>query len=84
MAGGSLSKCQSPPPVTNQTRTTVCPDIPDPAEVITEVNSIIFVVGKRQWSNYEGSGPFDPVPYRFLFHLQCFYYVKIKKKTKLF
>jgi len=38
MAGGSLSKCQSPPPVITQTRRTATPDNPDPAEVITEVN----------------------------------------------
>jgi hypothetical protein len=38
MASGSLTKCQSPPPVMNQTRRTVTPDNPDPAEVITEVN----------------------------------------------
>lgn len=34
----SLSKCQSPPPVTAQMRRAVTPDNPDPAEVITEVN----------------------------------------------
>lgn len=46
MAGGNLSKCQSPPPVTTQTRRTVTPDNPDPAEVIVEVNvkKIIFNV----------------------------------------
>lgn len=38
MAAGSLSKCQSPPPVPSQIRRTVTPDNPDPAEVITEVN----------------------------------------------
>ncbi|XP_022161315.1 rap guanine nucleotide exchange factor 4 [Myzus persicae] len=36
MAGGSLSKCQSPPPVMTQARRTITPDNPDPAEVITE------------------------------------------------
>ncbi|XP_015366175.1 PREDICTED: rap guanine nucleotide exchange factor 4-like [Diuraphis noxia] len=36
MASGSLAKCQSPPPVMSQTRRTITPDIPDPAEVITE------------------------------------------------
>lgn len=38
MASGSLSKCQSPPPVMTQARRTITPDNPDPAEVITEVN----------------------------------------------
>lgn len=38
IAGGNLSMCQSPPPVPAQTRRTVTPDNPDPAEVITEVN----------------------------------------------
>lgn len=37
MAGGSLSKCQSPPPVPNLIRRTATPENPNPAEVITEV-----------------------------------------------
>lgn len=44
MATGNLTKCQSPPPVMNQTRRTVTPDNPDPAEVITEVNIKTYLI----------------------------------------